>query len=443
MLVPLELTHPQGEMLEMKTNRVPFPLFTGGYGCGKSEILAVNAVRDVMEFAGCYVACYAPTLDLLDLNLVPRIIERLIQLKVRHKMNNTKHILHIQGGRQIIFRSMNDPSRIVAYEVYCSHVDEADLMINIKKATEAWDRIIARNRQKHPDKTKHFNMVSAYSTPEGYKFTYKRWEKDAGEGYKYVIAPSSSNWNLDETFVKNLRDTYTPEQCIAYLEGRWTNIFTGSVYSYFDKERHNTNQVLRKNDAIIAGCDFNYGGSCVSIYKGITEWSKMTKKQKSAMPSKTAIRKAQNKMLGLVMVDEFAAQDTEQMAITLKEDYAGHAITIYPDATGDKGSSNAAPSDIAILKRAGFLIKAKSTNPRIVDRINSLQRLLFNDLFKINTKTCPKTTESLQEHAYSEITGLPEKFAGAATIDDRNDSAGYPPAFLFPIKKTTTTRRDL
>jgi len=448
MRVSLELTYPQGEMHKMKDEyKVPFPLFTGGYGCGKSEILAINAVRDVMLFPGCRVGIYAPTLDLLDLNLVPRIQHRLDQLGINYHMNTAKHRLMIRGGREIIFRSMNDPGRIVAYEVYASHVDEADLMINIKKATDAWDRIIARNRQKwenldgtlHP---KHFNMVSAYSTPEGYKFTYKRWSKKPGEGYRYVQAPTSSNWTLDEAYIKNLKDTYTPEQCKAYLLGEWTNIFNGSVYTYFNKKKLSTNKVISRGDILLAGADFNYGGSCVSIYTGITEWDRLSKEERESLTSKASIRKAMNTQIGLRMIDECTVHDTEQMVEVLTNDYSKNRVIIYPDATGDSNSSNASESDIAMLKLARFQIKANPSNPRIVDRVNSLQRLMYNGLFEINPDTCPKSVESLQEHAYSERTNLPEKFSGPATIDDRNDAAGYPSAFMFPIKKIITTRTD-
>ena len=439
-----ELTYPQGEMFKMKgVYRVPFPLFVGGYGCGKSEILVNNAIRDILEFPGCKVGIYAPTLDLLSLNVMPRIEQELTLMGIGFRMNKMAKIMYLPGDRQFIFRSMDNPARIVAYEVYCSHVDEADLMSTAQKGELVWNRIIARNRQvrpdsngnKHPD---HFNMVSAYTTPEGFKFTYTRWKKAPGEGYKYVAAPTSSNWTLDESFIKNLMDTYTPEQCKAYLMGIWTNIFTGSVYSYFDRSRHHTNRVLMPSEPMLCGCDFNYGGSCVSIYV-----PKMDQKrdEDGQLMERRGIPIMEE--VGLDLVDEFAAHDTEQMVITLQDEYRGHGITMFPDASGKSNSSNASISDIAMLKEAGFGIKAKSVNPRITDRINSIQRLLYKDLFSINVDTCPKTTEAMEEHAYSDTTGLPDKFSGPATTDDRNDSMGYCPAFKYPIKKLTTKLMEI
>ncbi len=406
----------------MADNKVFAPLFVAGYGAGKSFVLVYNAVRDVLKFRGCKVGIYAPTHDLLELNLVPAIETYLDERGIKHAYNKSKHIMSLPGERQLLFRSMDNPSRIVAYEVYTSHVDEADLMATAKKGEEGWNRIIARNRQKwmksknvvHPD---HFNMVSAYSTPESYKFTYQRWKKSPGDGYKYVVAPTRSNWNLDDSFVKNLEDTYTPAQCKAYLEGIWTNIFTGSVYSYYDRDKHNSDRTINKGDVLHVGQDFNYGGSCGCVH--VHDDGK------------------------LIRVDEYAAQDTEQVVEVIKERYAGHQVIVYPDATGARGNSNAAPSDIAIIKQRGYQVKAKKINPRITDRINSVQRLLYNNRYAINVDKCPRGAEAIEEHAFSDTTGLPEKFAGPATIDDWNDAAGYCAAFLHPIKKINTQALEL
>jgi len=411
--IDLELSYQQGEMVRMDDALVPFPLFVAGYGAGKSTVLVFNAIRDVLLFTGCKIGVYAPTHDLLSLNLVPAMVALLESMGIPYTHNKQAHIINLAGNRQLIMRSMDNPARIVAYEVYRSHVDEADLMNTAKKGQEAWDRIIARNRQKHPDHKKHFNMVSAYSTPESYKFTYQRWKKNPGKGYKYVTAPTRSNWTLDDSFIENLEDSYTPQQQKAYLEGIWTNITTGSVYSYYDRDKHNTDRTVMKGDVLHIGQDFNYGGSCGAVYVKNDDT--------------------------LLMVDEFAAQDTEQVVDFVKGKYKDNRCVFYPDATGNKNNSNASISDIAILRGAGFQVRANKTNPRITDRINSVQRLLYNNRYFINESTCPNSASAMEEHAFSETTGLPEKFATPASIDDRMDSAGYCPAFLFPIRKNKIT----
>ena len=52
--------------------------------------------------------------------------------------------------------------------------------------------------------------------------------------------------------------------------------------------------------------------------------------------------------------------DTPELCQVLKERYAGHKITIYPDASGNSRKTvNASESDISLLRRAGFTVKSK------------------------------------------------------------------------------------
>ena len=70
-------------------------------------------------------------------------------------------------------------------------------------------------------------------------------------------------------------------------------------------------------------------------------------------------------------------------------------IIIFPDSTGKHDSSNATISDLAILKKAGFTVKAKEGNPYIIDRVNSVNSIMVDrgakTRYLVNPKTCPKS----------------------------------------------------
>ena len=94
--------------------------------------------------------------------------------------------------------------------------------------------------------------------------------------------------------------------------------------------------------------------------------------------------------------------NTYEIRDNLLETFPPHQIEIYPDSTGKARESNATESDIAILKKAGFTIKAKSRNPYVKDRVNSVNSFIKNDpqgdtRFKINPETCPKTINDLNK----------------------------------------------
>lgn len=416
-MIFLNLSHEQNVMRQMCADRVKFPLFVGGYSSGKSFILVHNAAQDVLSFPGCRVAVYAPTYDLLELNLVPAFEQYFEEMGVVCGYNKSKHILMIEGGRKIIFRPMCDPARIVAYEVYSSHVDEADLL-RADKAAEVWDRIIARNRQKHPQHGKQTNnIVAAYSTPESYRFTYQRWKKSPGEGYIYVQAPTWSNKTNSPSYIKGLVASYTPQQQAAYLAGIWTNLNSGNVYSYFDEERHKTNRKIERSDILRIGQDFNVGGCCGAVYV-VDRW----------------VENGDYRLM-ISQVDEFACENTYRVIEHVGAAYPDNRCVFYPDSTGNKTQSNASASDIAIIRAAGYEVRANSINPPVEDRVNSVQRLFSSDLLYINPEKCPQSFAARLEHAYSKLTEKPEKFAGPGTIDDRNDAGDYPLANMFPIRE--------
>jgi hypothetical protein len=173
---------------------------------------------------------------------------------------------------------------------------------------------------------------------------------------------------------------------------------------------------------------------------------KLVKKCKDFGASpKAEMSRLASKFIGLQMVDEFISVDTREMVETAKRRYRGHDITFYPDSTGDKSSTNARKSDIAMLRGGGFDVKAKPTNPFVVDRINAMQRMLYNKNLLVNKDRCPGASTALEEHAFNPTTNTPEKFSKPGSTDDHNDAAGYPVAYLYPIKpgKTTTTAEVL
>ena len=51
-----------------------------------------------------------------------------------------------------------------------------------------------------------------------------------------------------------------------------------------------------------------------------------------------------------------------------------------------------------------------------------------------SSRRCPKSVEALEQQAFNEK-GEPEKFNGAATVDDFNDAQGY-----FIVRKFGLTR---
>ena len=129
-------------------------------------------------------------------------------------------------------------------------------------------------------------------------------------------------------------------------------------------------------------------------------------------------------------------RDTPDVISTIKQKYANHSITIYPDASGNSNKTvNATESDILLLKKAGFSVKVPNKNPFVKERVMSVNALIYNGIGErsllINTKSAPVITECLEQQIYDN-NGEPDKKAGK---DHAPDALGYFLHFNWPIVK--------
>lgn len=364
---------------------------------------------DLQDNPGATIGVYSPTYDLLTLNLIPRIESALIEHGYQYQYRKSDNIITIPGIGKIIFRSMDNPSRIVAYECFRSHVDELDLL-PLEKAEEVWNRIIARNRQKLPGNP--VNRVSGYSTPEGFQFTYKRWKKEQNPEYQYVRAPTTSNYHLQPDYVESLRATYSAQLIEAYLKGIWVNLTSGGCFPEFDRVHNNCDTVDDGREGLLIGQDFNILKMCSVVY----------------------VRRGNE----LHAIDEVVnAFDTAQTVKIIQQRYEGRQITIVPDATGvHRSSSGGTTSDFTLLRAAGFRIDGPHANPRVMNRINATNALICNSngerRLKVNTRRCPELTAAMEQITF-DANGVMDK---KTDLDHIIDGMSYVCHRLFPVEHT-------
>lgn len=144
------LTDPQTRFLQ---NKSKFPLFVAGFGAGKSTTLGLSVLNDLNHsYSGIKIGIYCPTYDLLKLITIPYLEEFLYHSGIEYRLNKQDNIFYLETGDQIIMRSMDNPARIVGYQTFRAHIDEMDTLPE-EKAEDAWNKIIARNRQPRPPRS--------------------------------------------------------------------------------------------------------------------------------------------------------------------------------------------------------------------------------------------------------------------------------------------------
>lgn len=405
-----------GTQKAFATSRDPFPCYCGGYGSGKSAAAIARAMALKTEFKDCDVAYYLPTYPLIEDIAFRRFPDLCERKGWSYKLNRSSAYIEFPGAGRIVFRTMENPERIVGYEVAHSILDELDTL-KPHKAQDVWNKVIARNRQKM---SRDFpNTVAVATTPEGFGFVYDRWVKNKKPGYVLFKAKTIENAeNLPDGYIDNLRNSYPSNLLLAYLDGEFVNLTAGSVYPEFDRALNSCNTKIEDKDPLHIGLDFN-----------------VTKMAAAVFVLREGLPHATEELTGVF--------DTPSMIQLIKSRYSGHQIMIYPDASGQsRKSNNASVSDLSLLQSAGFMVRSNTVNPAVKDRVLSMNAMIHGNgerRLKINVDGCPALVEGLEKQAYDK-NGEPDKTSG---IDHVIDAAGYFISHKFPIVKRVAQIQNL
>jgi len=383
--------------------------------------MVMKALKQMFEIENAQIAIYEPTVDLIKKILYPRFEEILGNAGLDYKLNKSEGIIDIPNIGTVLFRSLENPDRIIGYEVHHSHVDELDTLDG-DKAQEAWQKLLARNRKRIIPKragvlTK--NTASVYTTPEGFRFVYKRWFKSKMKGYELIQASTYDNPFLPREYIDNLKESYPKELIAAYLNGEFVNLESGTVYPNYDMVKNEAIDTVHADlETLHIGMDFNVNHMSAVI--GVKRYGKL-----------------------FILAEISDLRDTPAMIEEIHDRYStGRTIYIYPDASGRSSKSvDASKSDIGLLKEAGFRVNAPKKNPPVRNRIVSVNSMFCNAKgarhLLVNSKTCPTLVSNLQEQAYDK-NGNPLK---SNNVDHLIDGLGYLVHRLFGIDRPSNKVR--
>ncbi|MBR9682140.1 MAG: terminase [Candidatus Aenigmarchaeota archaeon] len=350
-------------------------------------------------------------------------------------------------------KSMDNPESIVGMNVFAVFLDELDTL-PMEKAWQVWVKSLARARKKvnvfeqylDDDGEKHTrikldengeemeleNQMIVGSTPEGFRLLYKLFEKEKPDNYTLIQASGYENTHLPKGYYDNLKQIYPDELVEAYINGKFVNMAVGAVYKSYDREKCDTDALYRDGEELHISMDFNVMNmNAVVFVEREPVFIHNPLFQYEGFNSFNAVRHLHDIV------------DTPELIQVIRERYPRSPIYCYPDASGKNTSSKGfTTSDISLLKAAGFHCKYPNKNPRILDRVQSVNSALKTGLIKVNVRQCEKVAEALEQQIYNKNTELPEK-SSLSSIDDINDSFGYFIHMKFPIKRKQTKKKEL
>lgn len=399
-----------------------FRAYVGGFGSGKTFVGCLDLLNFFGENPGTRQGYFGPSYPAIRDIFFPTFEEaaELLGFSVTTREGNKEVHVYRNGFYYgtVICRSMDNPGSIIGFKIARALVDEIDTLKK-EKANQAWIKIIARLRLKIDGVE---NGVGVTTTPEGFLFVYDKFKKDPTKSYSMVQASTYENEiYLPDDYIESLKESYPDQLINAYLMGEFVNLTSGTVYHCFDRELNKSTETIRDGEHLYIGMDFNVG----------------------KMSAVTHVKRGECAHA----VDEImGALGTPHIISMIKNKYwpdgKDRNIYVYPDASGDSRKSvDASTTDIDLLQQAGFYVIVDGSNPRVKNRINSVNAMFKNAKgerrYFINPDTCKLTVESFEQQAYNK-NGEPDK---THDTDHPIDAAGYFIVHDYPIVKPSRPPR--
>jgi len=448
----VELTKSQTKLLSDTTSKAI--AFVTGFGGGKTYSLVIKMVNLKTKYPKVDLLYLLPTYSMFRDILFPTLSEVLEGTGIGYRINKTTGEIFFDCGGRVILKSMDNPESIVGMNVFAVLLDELDTLPH-EKAWQVWIKALARARKKvnefeqydHDGEVKTriklddsgeevelVNQMIVGSTPEGYRLLYKLFDpvNNPPANYTLIQASGYENTYLPKDYYDNLKQIYPPELVDAYINGKFVNMSVGAVYKSYDRDECDSDAIYRDGEVIHISLDFN-----VMNMNGVV----FVEREPVFLNNPLFQYEGYNSFHAVHHLHGIV--DTPEMIQVIKNKYPRSPVYCYPDASGKNTSSKGfTTSDISLLKRAGFHCKYPNKNPRILERVQSVNSGLQTHLIRVNHRLCPKLAEALEQQVYNKNTELPEKIAGSS-IDDVNDSFGYFIHRKYPITRKQIKSKDV
>lgn len=371
-------------------------ILAGGYGCGKSFSIVLSIIDIVKTYNGHDIAV---GIGSITITLAKKTIWKDLSaiLKATHsqytfnKQDNTLTI----GTITFFFIAIENPEDIYAYNLnifLCDEIDE----LSQAKVIAANKAIRERTRLMLPDG--RIPYIAYFTTVQGYRGLYNVVQelKKAKQKYLLVRGETKANTILSRAYIKSLYALYDDNERMAYLEGRFVNLRAGRVYPDFDDEKCKVKPFEVGSEYIVSiGQDLNSGFS-----KAVA----IVKKDKR-----------------LYITRAWSFEDIGQAPRLMREAYDEHQILWYPDCAG-KEIIRGYKQEIVDY---GIQCRIGSSNPRIIDRVFYVNKMLRSGLLKIfDCKETYELCEALKTRQYNDL-GQPEKGKGEKAPDHICDALEY------------------
>lgn len=407
-----------------------YKLFSGSTGSGKSLTLAHEAIRHAYLDPGLLGLIAAPTFPMLRDIAIRALIEILENSEIPYEhTKQDKHFYLPDCGSEIIYRSTDNPESLRGTNLAWFGIDELTYV-----AQEAFERLQARLR--HP-KAKHLGGCGV-CTPRGFNWVY---EKFVGPKkiYNAILAPPFENAVVvaQGTYAELAR-SYDRKFYAQEVLGEYLAVFAGQCYHSFERKVHVEPLAYDQRYPLCWALDFNVDRMS-SVLAQILPQTPMKPRRIVVLDE-------------IVLGDNSHTQDAcSAMKIKIKELCRGQQIpvVVYGDASG-ANKAHAGPSDWEAVRSefrsfqyAVLSFNLEKANPRVGDRVNTVNGLLRNNRGEQRIAMDPKCQElAIDFEQVAWKVGANDVETGeiqqTKTRSHISDAIGYMCCTEFPINQIQT-----
>lgn len=388
----------------------PFKVLVGGFGSGKTTGLVAAALVVGGINAPLPFLFVEPTFALIDDVALPAFQTILERAGIPYIWRSTKKRLVVGAGMpgafEVWMRSGDKPEKIVGFEAGAGAIDEPGL-----QKSGIFKRVVQRCR--HPQAK--ISQVMLGGTPESLNWFYNVAERRPPRGMRLYRARTVDNPFQTEQYIENLRATLSEQEIEAYMNGQFVNLTAGRVYRAFSASTHDAGPIDVREGEIVIGCDFNVAkmhwvlgqkrGDELVIFDEIVGTNTNTYRQTEAL------------------IDRLKEHWSKRERARLPADVI-RSVHVYTDASGSARKTSANESDIQILRGAGFDVWPASSNPKIKDRVHSVEAKFRDGTITVDVEACPDLTLCLNGQVWDK-TGMPMKGKGTEDLSSGTDALGY------------------
>lgn len=237
-------------------------VYQGGYGSGKTFAGSLLGIILSILYPKIRGLVGAQTFPLVRDTTLATYFEHLENMGFQdgkhYDYNKGDGILSFQNGSTILFRHLEEPSKLKSLNLGFVQIEE---MSDVPEST--FQMLLGRLRQKPWGCWSNFRYrIFGHTNPEQTKgWIYKTFVEDLKPNYRLIIAPTTQNKYLPEHFVEELKRAYDEEYFKINVLGEFGDYSSGLVVKGFSAENVATLMYCPELDLHLS-CDFNVDPMC-------------------------------------------------------------------------------------------------------------------------------------------------------------------------------------